>query len=108
MARIGTFLITALACLPVTAADLAPTGTLRATFLNNNPVQALVDAKTGEVTGPAADIVRELARRAGVPSLPPMALSRSTMGSISANTTSDSWPTKPTAPARWISPVLTC
>jgi len=34
---------------------------------NNNPVQALVDAKTGEVTGPAADIVKELARRAGVP-----------------------------------------
>lgn len=61
------FLISVLACLPLVAADLAPTGTLRATFLNNNPVQALVDAKTGEVTGPAADIVKELARRAGVP-----------------------------------------
>ena len=67
MARIKKFLFTALACLPVTAADLAPTGTLRATFLNNNPVQALVDAKSGAVTGPAADIVKELARRAGVP-----------------------------------------
>jgi polar amino acid transport system substrate-binding protein len=67
MARIKKFLLTALACLPVAAADLAPTGTLRATFLNNNPVQALVDAKTGEVTGPAADIVKALARRAGVP-----------------------------------------
>ena len=67
MARTKKFLFTALACLPVAAADLAPNGTLRATFLNNNPVQALVDAKTGEVTGPAADIVKELARRAGVP-----------------------------------------
>jgi polar amino acid transport system substrate-binding protein len=67
MARTKKFLFTALACLPLTAADLAPTGTLRATFLNNNPVQALVDARTGEVTGPAADIVKELARRAGVP-----------------------------------------
>jgi polar amino acid transport system substrate-binding protein len=67
MARIKKFLLTALACLPLAAADLAPTGTLRATFLNNNPVQASVDAKTGEVTGPAADIVKELARRAGVP-----------------------------------------
>jgi polar amino acid transport system substrate-binding protein len=56
-----------LACLPARAADLAPTGTLRATFLNGNPVQGTVDAKTGEVSGPVADIVKELARRAGVP-----------------------------------------
>src|SRR5262245_60547015 len=56
----------ALACLPVMAADLAPTGTLRATFLGGNPVQATVDSKTGEITGPAVDIVIELARRAGV------------------------------------------
>ena len=56
-----------LACLPAAAADLAPTGTLRATFLNGNPVQGTVDAKTGEISGPVADIVRELARRAGVP-----------------------------------------
>jgi polar amino acid transport system substrate-binding protein len=49
------------------AADLAPTGTLRATFLGNNPVQGSVDAKTGAITGPVADIVKELARRAGVP-----------------------------------------
>ena len=55
------------ACLPAAAADLAPTGTLRATFLNGNPVQATVDASTGVISGPAADIVKELARRAGVP-----------------------------------------
>ena len=49
------------------ASDLAPTGTLRATFLNGNPVQGTVDPKTGAISGPVADIVKELARRAGVP-----------------------------------------
>jgi polar amino acid transport system substrate-binding protein len=46
---------------------LAPTGTLRASFIVTNPVQGRVDAKTGTVTGPAADLTRELARRLGVP-----------------------------------------
>ena len=46
---------------------LAPTGTLRASFISTNPVQGRVDAKTGAVTGPAADLTRELARRLGVP-----------------------------------------
>jgi polar amino acid transport system substrate-binding protein len=46
---------------------LAPTGTLRAVFLATNPMQGRVDAETREVTGPAADIVRELAGRLGVP-----------------------------------------
>lgn len=49
------------------AGDLAPTGRLRAAFLGTNPVQARVDPKTGEVTGPIADLVRELARRLNVP-----------------------------------------
>jgi polar amino acid transport system substrate-binding protein len=49
------------------ADDLVPAGTLRATFIANNPVQAVTDAKSGEVTGPAADLARELARRLGVP-----------------------------------------
>jgi polar amino acid transport system substrate-binding protein len=52
--------------LPLQRADLAPTGTLRASFIENNPVQGRVDAKTGAITGPAADLVRELARRMGV------------------------------------------
>jgi polar amino acid transport system substrate-binding protein len=52
---------------PVTAADLAPTGTLRAAFLGANPVQGHVDAKTGAITGPVADLVQELARRLKVP-----------------------------------------
>jgi polar amino acid transport system substrate-binding protein len=54
------------AVVPATAGELAPTGTLRATFLAANPVQATVDPATGEVRGPAADLGRELARRLGV------------------------------------------
>lgn len=57
----------ALSCMPLVASDLAPTGTLRATFLSGNPVQGTVDPKTGAISGPAADIVKELARREGVP-----------------------------------------
>jgi len=49
------------------ANDLAPTGTLRATFIATNPVQAVTDAQSGEVRGPAAELARELARRLGVP-----------------------------------------
>ena len=45
---------------------VVPTGTLRASFIATNPVQGRVDARTGEVTGPAADLTRELARRMGV------------------------------------------
>jgi polar amino acid transport system substrate-binding protein len=51
---------------PGPAVDLAPTGTLRAAFLATNPVQARIDAKTGEISGPIADLTRELARRGGV------------------------------------------
>jgi len=51
------------------AANLAPTGTLRAAFLATNPVQGRIDPRTGEVTGPIADLVHELARRLGVPSV---------------------------------------
>jgi polar amino acid transport system substrate-binding protein len=46
---------------------LAPTGTLRSSFIATNPVQGRVDAKTGATSGPAADLTRELARRLGVP-----------------------------------------
>ena len=49
------------------AKDLAPAGTLRAVYIATNPVQASVDPATKEVRGPAAEIARELARRAGVP-----------------------------------------
>jgi polar amino acid transport system substrate-binding protein len=49
------------------AKDLAPTGTLRATYIATNPVQASVDPVTKEVRGPAAELTRELAKRAGLP-----------------------------------------
>jgi polar amino acid transport system substrate-binding protein len=48
------------------ADDLAPTGTLRATFLAANPVQGVIDTATGAVSGPAVDLGRALARRQGV------------------------------------------
>lgn len=49
------------------SATLAPTGRLRAAFLGGNPVQGRVDAQTGEASGPAPDLVKELARKLGVP-----------------------------------------
>ena len=52
---------------PAQPTVLAPTGTLRGSFIASNPVQGRVDAKTGAATGPAPDLVRELARRLGVP-----------------------------------------
>jgi polar amino acid transport system substrate-binding protein len=48
-------------------ANLAPTGTLRAAFLANNPVHARTDATTGAVTGPVVDLVERLARQLHVP-----------------------------------------
>lgn len=56
-----------LAATPAAAQDLAPTGTLRATFIAANPVQASTDPKTGAVTGPAAEITRELAKKHNLP-----------------------------------------
>jgi polar amino acid transport system substrate-binding protein len=61
---IGSIALPAAAQSP--AATLAPTGTLRGVFLGSNPVQGRVDPKTGEVTGPVPDLVRELARKIGV------------------------------------------
>lgn len=52
---------------PALAGDLAPGGTLRATFLAGNPVQGRVDAAANIVSGPAFDLVRELARRERIP-----------------------------------------
>jgi polar amino acid transport system substrate-binding protein len=49
------------------AAELAPSGTLRAAYIATNPVQAFVEPATKAVRGPAAAITAELARRAGVP-----------------------------------------
>ena len=64
-------ILSLISCMAASAAGdaerLAPTGTLRASFLGGNPVQGRVDPQTGAVSGPVADIVRELARRLGVP-----------------------------------------
>jgi polar amino acid transport system substrate-binding protein len=49
------------------SATLAPTGKLRAVFLGGNPVQGRVDAQTGTMSGPVPDLVKELARKLGVP-----------------------------------------
>src|SRR4051812_26658843 len=49
------------------AQNLAPAGSLRATYIATNPVQAFVDPASKEMRGPAAALARELARRAGVP-----------------------------------------
>jgi polar amino acid transport system substrate-binding protein len=49
------------------AGDLVPAGTLRATYIATNPVQAFVDRTSGEVRGPGADIAREIAKRLDVP-----------------------------------------
>jgi polar amino acid transport system substrate-binding protein len=62
------FLCALLAAAPLAAQNpLAPTGTLRAAFLGDNPSLGRVDKATGTVTGPIAEMVKELARRMGVP-----------------------------------------
>jgi len=62
-----TFLLLCLVSFTLAGAELAPTGTLRASFLGLNPVQGKVDPQTGAITGPVPDIVKELARKLGVP-----------------------------------------
>jgi polar amino acid transport system substrate-binding protein len=61
------FLVSAAAVAQSPASILAPTGTLRATFLGGNPVQGFMDPKTGETSGLVPDLVKELAKRLGVP-----------------------------------------
>lgn len=61
-----SFVIALVLLLPLQSADLAPTGTLRASFIENNPNQGRVDPQTKAITGPGPDLVRELARRLGV------------------------------------------
>jgi polar amino acid transport system substrate-binding protein len=49
------------------ADDRLPTGTLRATYIATNPVQASVDSGSGEVRGPSAALAREIARHLNAP-----------------------------------------
>lgn len=81
------FLLACLLSVPLAAADLAPTGTLRAAFLRTNPVQGRIDPKTNAVTGPVADLVQELARRLGVPyKIIPAADAREVIDDLNAHT----------------------
>ena len=66
MLHLTSLVVLLLAAVPVLQTGLAPTGTLRSAFLATNPVQGRLDPKTGAVTGPVADLTRELARRLGV------------------------------------------
>lgn len=68
--------------------ELAPTGTLRAAINYNNAVLARRDPATGELSGLAVDLSRELARRLAVPLelVPCEAASR-----ISASAADDVW-----------------
>lgn len=69
------------------AANFAPTGTLRVTYLGANPVHARTDPATGEVTGPIVDLVAELSRRIGVPyKLVPCLVARCVIDAINSNT----------------------
>jgi len=87
MSPLQSALLISLAGLPMLAAELAPSGTLRATFLGDNPVQGTVDPNTGAVSGPVADIVKELARRAGVPfKIIPSAGSKAVIDSLKNHT----------------------
>jgi polar amino acid transport system substrate-binding protein len=92
MARAHFVLLAAALALPAfaqnpAAAVLAPTGTLRAAFLGENPALGRVDPKTGAVTGPVAEIVKELAARLGVPYvLLPVPGSREIMSRLQAHT----------------------
>ena len=66
---------------------LAPTGTLRATFLEGNPVQGKLDKASGVISGPVADLVSQLARRLGVGfRITPSADPRAIMDRINAHT----------------------
>jgi polar amino acid transport system substrate-binding protein len=52
---------------PTHANELIPTGTLRASYIGSNPVQAFIDPTSKEIRGPAAEIARALAQRLKVP-----------------------------------------
>lgn len=66
IAIVSALLVT-LVCVPAAAAELVPTGTLRATYIGSNPVQAFIDPETQEARGPAAELARALARKLVVP-----------------------------------------
>lgn len=66
LAALMALLVGAPAWADDSAQTVAPTGTLRATYIATNPVQAFVDPSSKEIRGPAAALTAELARHAGV------------------------------------------
>lgn len=84
--RIVPALLIVLAAAPAAADALAPTGTLRAAFLAGNPVQGRVDAGTGAVSGPAPELVAELARRRDVKfTIMPLAGTRAVLDAVKSD-----------------------
>ena len=82
-----SFLLACLISAPLLAADLAPTGTLRAAFLRTNPVQGRIDAKTGAISGPVVDLVQALAGELKVPyDIIPAADARDIIARLKAHT----------------------
>lgn len=71
VAWVGLSLLAACASVPSVSpqvrADLAPTGKLRAGINYANAIVATKDPNTGELRGVSVDLVREVARRIGVP-----------------------------------------
>ena len=71
--RLAVFASLMVAIMSMNSASAAPAvnlpaGMLRATFIATNPVQGIVDAKSGEVRGPAADLTAALGKQLGVAS----------------------------------------
>jgi polar amino acid transport system substrate-binding protein len=66
---------------------VAPTGTLRAVYLEGNAAQAVQDPATGEIRGISADLAREFARRLGVPvQLTPLGGVQAVIAAVTAGT----------------------
>jgi polar amino acid transport system substrate-binding protein len=82
------FVTSAVASVPESVRnELAPTGTLRAAINYNNPLLATRDPATGELSGMAVDLSKELAQRVGVPlQLIPVDAAGKITGSAKTNT----------------------
>ena len=84
---IGLITIAAITGTMAAAADLTPTGTLRAAFLGGNPVHGHKDPQTGAYSGMVPDLVKEWARRLGVPyTLIPAANARAVIDGLNNHT----------------------
>ena len=67
---------------------LAPNGKLRAALLITNPIYVIKDESSGELRGVSIDLVREMARRIGVPF---ETVAYTSAGALVASATSGQW-----------------